>query len=55
MICFHRYGQDVAISEDTAETIRRHTEKKYGELREGETMSGMHVILSFERLALYVQ
>lgn len=36
-----RYGQDVAISEDTSEVVRRHTEKVYGQLRDGEVMSGI--------------
>ncbi|KAF1965477.1 phenylalanine ammonia-lyase-like protein [Bimuria novae-zelandiae CBS 107.79] len=46
-----RYGQSVAISEETAETIRRHTEMKYGELREGETMSGSWRPLSYDSAA----
>ncbi|KAL1598679.1 hypothetical protein SLS60_007819 [Paraconiothyrium brasiliense] len=43
-----RYGQDVGISEETSETIRRHTEKKYGDLIEGETMSGSYRPLSYD-------
>lgn len=31
----------MTIHEETAEIIRRQTEKKYGELKNGETMSGM--------------
>ncbi|KAF1960852.1 phenylalanine ammonia-lyase-like protein [Byssothecium circinans] len=37
-----RYGQDVVISEETIEAVRRHTEKVFGQLRDGEVMSGRH-------------
>ena len=37
-----RYGQDVGINEEISETIRRHTEAKYGDLIEGDSMSGIY-------------
>ncbi|KAF2636892.1 phenylalanine ammonia-lyase-like protein [Massarina eburnea CBS 473.64] len=37
-----RYGQDVVINEETAEAVRRHTEQVFGQLRDGEGMSGRH-------------
>ncbi|KAL5403215.1 hypothetical protein PMIN03_010042 [Paraphaeosphaeria minitans] len=46
-----RYGQDVVFSEEMLETIRRHTEAKYGELVEGESLSGSFRPLSFDSAA----
>lgn len=39
-----RYGQDVGLEERIVEVVRQHTEKIYGVLRDGETVTGRSIV-----------